>query len=859
MRIVLKILLILTFLLKVNIALADWLPLDSPILYSESGDWHSSHVGAPYISKESEEYKLLYQGYATNNFLIGKSTSIDGIHWDKTTNPILVGDLQFPETDVVEPSYLKINNTYYLWFNSFENSKENYKIRLATSGDGEIWVKHPTPVLVGTNNWEKAGVTDPSVIYHDGKFKMFYGGWGIPKSFRIGYAESDDGINWIKPSNSPLNLPSLGHVNGASISYYDNQYHLFYHTGGDRPTNIYHVKSTDLQNWQCAEEACSIIHADGSGFDSYMVTGPSVLNEKTRQLLYYGGSNGAVWNIGLAIKQLSQPQPKIIIIPGLFGSWNKEAIVYQQEVNSNAWQLNPLATDYDGLINTLVNLGLVKNQDYYVFAYDWRKSLAGIVADLDEFIKTQNLENEELNLVGHSLGGLVARAYLQESQNPNVKKIITAGSPHQGVAQVYKALSAGEIEESNSWWFLAENLVLQLYRQGIETNKEIFKNNFSILQDLLATYPYLYKNSQPINYDQYQWKNSYLTSLNSQVNNYQDLIYTLGGEKGDTIYGYKLGQRTWLDQLLGFYPEGRPIETIRQVGDLIVPWQSASLANQQSFDFDHGEMIRKKQAIKQILDELNLNYQEEQVVEGSSVDLFPSLFFLIMSNASMQVAYNSNIYSENQGVIFVPNYDHESFKIKIKGFSGGDYTILIGYLNENKTNWLKLKGEVPVENPNLFEKEYLLSIVNNQLLLNKENLNELISQSDFVDKLEWAICQNYLLTNDLKRLQSCLLKFQHRLILSLNKSADSEIPELIQTLEYLENLYTQFDFSKNHAPSQALVEKLFEHKTEIMAKKQKSNKRNQQQAYLLLQIKDRLETSNEIRLISAKELLTQIK
>jgi len=448
---------------------------------------------------------------------------------------------------------------------------------------------------------------------------------------------------------------------------------------------------------------------------------------------------------------------------------------------------------------------------------------------------------------------------LQESQNPNVKKIITAGSPHQGVAQVYKALSAGEIEESNSWWFLAENLVLQLYRQGIETNKEIFKNNFPILQDLLATYPYLYKNSQPINYDQYQWQNSYLTSLNSQVNNYQDLIYTLGGEKGDTVYGYKLGQRTWLDKFLGFYPEGRPTETIRQVGDLIVPWQSASLANQQSFDFDHGEMIRKKQAIKQILDELNLNYQEEQVVEGSSVDLFPSLFFLIMSNASMQVAYNSNIYSENQGVIFVPNYDHESFKIKIKGFSGGDYTILIGYLNENKTNWLKLKGEVPVENPNLFEKEYLLSIVNNQLLLNKENLNELISQSDFVDKLEWAICQNYLLTNDLKRLQSCLLKFQHRLILSLNKSADSEIPELIQTLEYLENLYTQFDFSKNHAPSQALVEKLFEHKTEIMAKKQKSNKRNQQQAYLLLQIKDRLETSNEIRLISAKELLTQIK
>ena len=839
-----------------------WVINENPVIYSVVGDWHSGYVSGPMVIKEEGKYKAWYHAIYNGHFSIGYAESIDGENWNKRITPVLIPSVAQSETDIVEASVIKRNNTYYLWYNTFESAKENYKIGMATSSDGINWTKHPTPVLVGTNNWELAGVTDPSVIYHDGKFRMFYGGWGIPKTFRIGYAESNDGINWVKPSNQPLNLPSSGapNGNGPNISFYDNQYHLFYHTGATGPIHIYHVASSDLQNWQCAEDTCSIIHADGTGFDSQMVTGPSVLNEGNRQLLYYGGSNGTIWQIGLAINQLSQPQPKIIIIPGLFGSWNKQAIVYKQSVPNSQWQLNPLATDYLGLFDTFTNLGLKENQDYYVFNYDWRKSLGEIVFDLSQFINTKGLINEDINIIGHSLGGLIARAYLQQYQNQNINKVITAGSPHQGVVQVYKALSAGEIEESNSLWWLAENLVLQLYRQGLETNKDIFQNNFPILHDLLATYPYLYNSqNKPISYDQYQFQNTYLQSLNNQLDSFLPKIYTLSGDKGNTVYGYQLGNRTWLDKLLGFYSEGRPVETIFKFGDNTVPLESASLANNQTLSMDHGEIIRKKGAIKKILDELKINYQEDQIVEGQAVDLFSSLFFLIMSNAKLEVEWQGQNYQGDQGLIHLSDYHNEPFKVRALGISPGNYKILIGYLRNSKSQWFWIKGTVPEQDPDSYFQEYTFSVINDELVLDKQFLAEFINEYANEHNLDWQQCRNYLQSNNLKKLQFCLLKFQHRLILSLNKLDPNNYAHLFLTLEYLENLYSQFNFPKSHAPNYKLLVKQFNHKTKIIATRQQSKHRNQEQGYLLNRINSRLENYNEIKLYSVKELLAQIK
>lgn len=863
------IIIIISVFLSIMPAEASWVINYNPVLIPGSYMWNSESVSSPFILKKDYFYNLYFQGNNEQVASIGISLFQDIGFLNIAESPLLteLDENDNHQINAEEPTVIYKDGMYYLWYCSYDKDKIDpgfgnplYKIRLATSVDGEVWVRQPEPVLVGSNPWEMAGVTDPSVIYHDGKFRMFYGGWGSPKSFQIGYAESNDGINWIKPFDKPLNLPSLGHVNGASIAFFDNEYHLFYHTGSDRPTNIYHVKSSDLQNWQCAESSCSIIQADGTGFDSEMVTGPSFLNEKNRQLLYYGGFNGEVWTIGLAINQLSQPQPKIIIIPGLFGSWNKDAIVYRQPVGNNDWQLNPLAKDYNGIINTFDNLGLNQNQDYYVFNYDWRKGLQSIATDLNQFIVDRGLSNEEIDLVGHSLGGLVARAYLQEFQNPHVRKIITAGSPHQGVTQVYKALSAGELEEENSWWFLAESLVLQLYRQGLETNKEILQNNFPVLKDLLATYPYLYnRQNQLLNFDQYQLKNNYLTSLNSQLDGFQEQLHTLVGTKADTVFAYRLGERTWLDKLLGFYPEGRPTQVIKESGDGVVLAESATLANHKEYAFDHGETIRKKESIKAILDELGVDYQDSQIVEGSATELFPSLFLLVMSPITVQVEYNGKTYSEEQGIIFVPGYNNDSFTVRVQGVAAGDFTVLIGSLQEANTNWQTIHGQVPLENPEQFSQEYRLNVINKNLSLDKPTLAGLISRSEFADKSHWDPCQNYLQTNKPGKIKLCLLSFQNYLITKVKKADNIQTLSLMATLQNLENLYQQYFPNQNHLIKLNIASRLLELKVRFMTQQKSLKKLTQKQKFLLQQIDWRLQNPNEIRLLSVTQLLSFVK
>ena len=75
------------------------------------------------------------------------------------------------------------------------------------------------------------------------KFIMWYGSFDSSDCETysgLGYAESSDGVNWTRPSNSPVFLPDtskngeeIGISTGPSVMYHDGRYHLFY-CGADR-------------------------------------------------------------------------------------------------------------------------------------------------------------------------------------------------------------------------------------------------------------------------------------------------------------------------------------------------------------------------------------------------------------------------------------------------------------------------------------------------------------------------------------------------------------------------------------------------------------------------------------------------
>ncbi|MGB6729375.1 MAG: hypothetical protein WBE74_26000 [Terracidiphilus sp.] len=60
--------------------------------------------------------------------------------------------------------------------------------------DGAQWVDQPEPAFVATDVWEHRSVYEPNLIYHEGKWKMWYVAGANQDDYLVqGYAESPDG------------------------------------------------------------------------------------------------------------------------------------------------------------------------------------------------------------------------------------------------------------------------------------------------------------------------------------------------------------------------------------------------------------------------------------------------------------------------------------------------------------------------------------------------------------------------------------------------------------------------------------------------------------------------------------------
>lgn len=91
------------------------------------------------------------------------------------------------------------------WHKTRDQVMHRYNIKFATSADGINWVREPR-VALDYETLEEYAFGRPFVQKEDGKYKMWYSYRG--QHYRIGYAESPDGINWTR----------LDHLAGISVS-----------------------------------------------------------------------------------------------------------------------------------------------------------------------------------------------------------------------------------------------------------------------------------------------------------------------------------------------------------------------------------------------------------------------------------------------------------------------------------------------------------------------------------------------------------------------------------------------------------------------------------------------------------------
>lgn len=424
---------------------------------------------------------------------------------------------------------------------------------------------------------------------------------------------------------------------------------------------------------------------------SIILITPSNQCSPTNLLIGNPLSGGRNWWTKLSLDYVKifvpTPKNKIVVIPGLGASWNPQSILMNTTVPSNQWTMTPFVKNYDLLISGLNINGLVKNQDYYVWNYDWRKSLPEIVNDFNKYINSLGLApTQKVDLVGHSLGGLTARLWTQDNSD-KVSQVITLGSPHYGSVKAYEAWNGAKISDNLDVASIGLNVLLQIQKKNNDTSVQTLRSYAPIVFDLSPTFTFLKRGGTNVigKYSQY------LMTKNNNVTAIIDKLSTIDGKGVSTMEWINLGDRSLFDKVLGIWEDGRPLSYINNEGDGTVLKKSALILGSENVEFssNHGAIVDK--STNWVLTKLglgitvgqNVNYPQKQSI------------FYSDSPALMKVNCNGVEKNETSGWVIMDNQDSNNCQISMIGNTSGTYHVAVS----GNQNWQYFEGSITENQP----------------------------------------------------------------------------------------------------------------------------------------------------------------
>jgi len=137
--------------------------------------------------------------------------------------------------------------------------------------------------------------------------------------------------------------------------------------------------------------------------------------------------------------------------------------ILRMNTNGQSGQVNMSLTGtlfgYTDAINFFTDNGYTLNKDFFLFPYDWRKDISSTLTPLTDLINSVKAQtgSAKVDIVAHSMGGLVARNYISDSTRAqNVRKLFTLGTPHLGSVDFLKKLRFGGCLTSGFWNYLVD-------------------------------------------------------------------------------------------------------------------------------------------------------------------------------------------------------------------------------------------------------------------------------------------------------------------------------------------------------------------------------------------------------------------
>jgi predicted GH43/DUF377 family glycosyl hydrolase len=259
-----------------------------PILEAAAiGEWDITGVEMPSVIKLDGKYHMWYSNYIYTG--IGYATSNDGINWTKhADNPVIKpgGEGTWSnEAYIALPTVKFSGGIFHMWYFGFRGV--NGELGYATSQDGINWVKHSNNPVLNCGEygcWDAKMVLGSSILIKNGQFTMWYAGRNELDDFiGIGYASSSDGTNWEK-NLEPVITKNENEVNiwAARVLNIGEEYFMWYTEGmwGGTRLDIRFASSTDGIEWNREDDNIAISRGELSEWDSKILGFPSVIYDE---------------------------------------------------------------------------------------------------------------------------------------------------------------------------------------------------------------------------------------------------------------------------------------------------------------------------------------------------------------------------------------------------------------------------------------------------------------------------------------------------------------------------------------------------------------------------------------------------
>jgi len=451
----------------------------------------------------------------------------------------------------------------------------------------------------------------------------------------------------------------------------------------------------------------------------------------------------------------------VILVPGIMGTelWRGGDLIWPNIGQMVFWFLDdfmdPLAMNIDGnsgddsvaigdivrepidfaydifnaLIDDFEDGSYSEDRDLFVFPYDWRLDIGDSSQKLDEKINSiiAQTGSQKVDIIVHSMGGLVAKQYVLDNSASKVNKLVFVGTPHLGSPKSTKMLLFGDDLVRLFLSFLNPLKMKYLSRNMLSVyqllpSQEYVDQIGKYFYDL--TIPKSFTHTEVNNYLTVQGLN--WPHLQNAMSFHSDAMdnFDATGIEAYNIVGCDtatLGKIIIRNQ--GLIETEFGVEFV--AGDGTVPFGSASAIDtpaDKTFyatGIEHATMPSQS-SIRQLITQIITNDIDISSLEDITQDINQCVFNGQV--VSVHSPVNLHIYDENGNhvgpdengdidlniigatyeqigdnkFIFIPNTDSVSYDIQLDGTGEGTFSLRVSKLENNEITETAYYSDIPV-------------------------------------------------------------------------------------------------------------------------------------------------------------------